>query len=152
MPAASGRAGFEDPDEVEAIGGPELRHARPVSDESGGDEWKPRVLPCHEHIPVTRPDGFDELVQVVPQKRLVERQAQSLAEREQRFQRPLAVAMRPDLRGEEVGRRRKDRGVVPVRPGREQADERPGALPAPWRQRLRIRRQDLPPAIDGRSE
>ena len=96
------------------------------------------MIPCHEHIPVTRPDGFDELVQVVPEKRLVERQAQSLAEREQRFQRPLAVAVRADLRGEGVGRRRKDCGVVPVRPGSEQADERPGPLPTPWRERLRI--------------
>jgi hypothetical protein len=134
LKAASVRIGFEDPHEIEAVVGPGLGHGRPVSDEPGGDERKPFVFPGHEHVPFTAADDLDELVQLVLEKGLVEPQAKSLAERQQRFQRPPTVAVRADLRGEQAAGRRKERDAELVRPREEQTAERPGPLPPPWRE------------------
>ena len=44
------QTGIEDPDYIEAIVWPELRHRRVISDEGVGDERNCVMLPAHKHI------------------------------------------------------------------------------------------------------
>ena len=90
--------------------------------------------PIDEDVAVARKDGFDEMVEVVLHGVLIDRQAERLAQRFERFPGPTTLAVRAELGGEQVGGRRELSSAVLVRPGGEEADERPGSLPASWRE------------------
>ena len=92
------------------------------------------MLPRDQDVPVRGPEGQDKTVQFILQIWLVDRQAQSLADRLERFERPPALAVRADLGGEQMVRDRQHPVVGLTRPGHEEPYQRSRPLPTPRRE------------------
>src|SRR4029077_13495479 len=68
------RNGCEHPDEVESVVRPDLGYPGRVPDEAVRDQGDPLVLPRDEDMTLARQDRRDELIELVLEKGLVERQ------------------------------------------------------------------------------